>query len=133
MHLRLGLWVYMFSLVVLFSCSQQYPKDVLPPEKMKFVFFDMMLADEFQIYFAAKDSTANSDSIRFQHYSDILRLHKIDSSLFKRSLDFYKKDIEAFSVLIDSVSQYADREREKRFQLKARVDSLAAVSDSSGN
>ena len=115
------------------SCNQ-YPSDVLPPDKMKVVFFDMMLADEFQNYYAGRDTMFNFDSIRAQNYLDILKLHKIDSNLFKRSIEYYKGDIIAFGILIDSVNQYASREREKRFQVQAATsDSLANATDSLGN
>ena len=123
-----------FLLVVFWVSCKQYPKDVLPPDKMKYIFYDMMLADEFQNYFAGRDTIFNLDSIRAQNYLDILKLHNIDSNAFKKSLEFYNADVEEFAVLIDSVFQYAGRERDKRFQMEAAAaDSLTNATDSLGN
>ncbi|MCU0403096.1 MAG: DUF4296 domain-containing protein [Chitinophagaceae bacterium] len=94
----------------------------------------MMIADEFQNYYAGRDSLFNFDSIRVQNYLDILKLHKIDSNLFNQSIQYYKTNPVAFNVLIDSVTKYAEREREKRFQLEAAIqDSLTRITDSLAN
>ncbi|MCU0387674.1 MAG: DUF4296 domain-containing protein [Chitinophagaceae bacterium] len=123
--------------ILFFACAlscKDYPENVLPPDKMKFVFFDMMIADEFQNYYAGRDSLFNFDSIRVQNYLDILKLHKIDSNLFNQSIQYYKTNPVAFNVLIDSVTKYAEREREKRFQLEAAIqDSLTRITDSLAN
>jgi hypothetical protein len=129
-----GIFTIIFiSILALFSACKQYPEGVLSPDKMKYVFFDMMLADEFNNYYViqGKDTTLNFDSIRCQNYMDILRLHNIDSNDFKRSLAFYKKNVEQFSILIDTVYQYAGAERERRFALEAALkDSLENSTDS---
>jgi hypothetical protein len=92
-------------LVVLTGCSKKEsrPKDVLQPEKMEDVLWDMSLADEFVINYIMKDSALNKKNESTKRYQQIFTIHKTNLTDFKKSLRFYEDHPLLFKPILDSL------------------------------
>ncbi len=107
-------WVFGWMILLLLACSKSdVPKDVLPPEKMKVVLFDVIRADEFTTNFIANDSSANLKKSRSVLYDKVFRLHKTDKSTFYKSYNYYLNQPGKNKQLFDSLMMYAKQVREK--------------------
>lgn len=116
---------YLPSLFIffLFSCGQQKPgkNGILSVNAMKLVMWDMVQTDEFANIYVRKDSTLNIKKETDTLYQKVFTLHKIDSTRFFKSFDFYKKHPSNYKILMDSLYAYANRERENRFYINKGV------------
>lgn len=109
----------LFLVFCLCSCWQAKPgkNEVLSINSMKLVMWDMIQADEFATSYIPKDSTHNLQIETNRLYQKVFVLHKIDSLKFFKSIDYYKKNPGDYKILMDSLSAYANRERDNRFYL----------------
>jgi Domain of unknown function (DUF4296) len=119
-------------LIILNSCSKKntVPKDVLPPEKMEDVLWDMSLADEFVVNYVMKDSALNKKDESTKRYQQIFAIHKTNPDDFKKSLRFYEDHPLLFKPILDSLSarqqpSLADQYKPKTpAPVPATIDSL---------
>jgi hypothetical protein len=98
-------------LLFFIACSNrnEIPDNVLPPEKMKPVLWDMILADQ---YILSKDP--NEDSLKSEaiiKFEDVFAKHKIDKESFYNSLRYYEEHPDLLKVLMDSAAAYGTRAR----------------------
>ena len=98
-------------LAFLFSCSTPLPKDVLPPEKMKVILWDVLRADELAGYNLTSDTSLNRINTYTAYYQQILDIHKISREKFNKSLAYYQNHPVLFKVVLDSLQNYADRQQ----------------------
>ena len=89
-----------------FSCrpKEKIPEDVLPPEKMEVVLWDMVRADQFVTDFvSSRDTTIKIDSQSIRLYQQIFRVHKISKDEFAKSFNFYKSHPSFLKPVLDSI------------------------------
>lgn len=98
-------------LAFLISCSTSIPKDVLPPEQMKIVLWDVLRADELAGYNLTSDSSLNRIQTYTGYYQQILDIHKISRERFNKSMLYYRNHPALFKVVLDSLQNYADRQQ----------------------
>ncbi len=76
---------------LLAACSgSSVPDNVLPPEKMEVVLYDVIRADEMVDFLKLSDSTWQPFSRRTDLYDSIFQLHKVKKETFQNSLRFYQ-------------------------------------------
>jgi len=109
----------LFVMFCLCSCWQAKPGhgEVLSINAMKLVMWDMIQADEFAIVYIGKDSSRNLQKETNLLYQKVFALHKIDSKRFFASFEFYKNHPDHYKVLVDSLTAFANRERDNRFYI----------------
>ena len=76
----------------------------------------MMKADELNNIQSLRDSGFAARKMNFAYYEQVFRLHDINKEEFYRSLKYYESHPPSMKILIDSIDQYAARERNKIFQ-----------------
>lgn len=98
--------IFLLLFVVLSGCNKKesLPKDILKPEKMEEVLWDMSLADEFVVNYVMKDSTLNKKDESTKRYRQIFTIHKTNPEEFKKSLQFYENHPVLFKPILDSLS-----------------------------
>lgn len=92
----------------LFACGTRssIPSEVLAPEKMEVVLWDMMRAEQLVAgYVVGRDTSFAAHAKGPQLYAAILQKHKLTDSLFRISLDYYKKHPKDFSPILDSIGK----------------------------
>ena len=102
-------FLFYLGLLLIYSCREGRPKEVLSFNDMRAVMWDMMRADQFMAdYIFAKDSMANKTMVSSEWYGKILTLHGISQQAFKKSYQYYSEHPKLLKDLMDSVSKQAD-------------------------
>lgn len=101
------------GLVLINSCNSKskLPADVLKPDKMRAVLWDVIKADVFTAEFVKKDSSKNAAAENLKLQQQIFAIHKISKADFYRSYDYYKAHTEIFKQVMDSMVANAERDR----------------------
>jgi len=95
----------------LVSCSPEIPKDVIPIDRMKFVMYDVLSAQEAaQLMADPKDTTATKNKT-FELYDQVFAIHKISRQEFDRSFKFYESHPDKIKILFDSVTAFGNRKK----------------------
>jgi hypothetical protein len=91
------------------SCSSnKIPKDVLPPEKMSAVWYDIVLADELTDFASITDSTYRLFSKRAGLYDTVLQIHKINKQQYKKSEQFYQGRPDLMKEIFEDLKKKMD-------------------------
>jgi hypothetical protein len=93
------------------SCSsRQVPDDVLEPEKMEAVVWDMIQAGEFLNGFVLfRDTFFNNVQESRRWYDKVYELHQISQEDFIRSYEYYKNHPKLMKRVFDSLAVYEDK------------------------
>ena len=99
--------------VLINSCSSKskLPADVLKPDKMQAVLWDIIKADVFTAEFIKKDSSKNAAAENLKLQQQIFAIHKIAKADFYRSYDYYRANTEIFKKVMDSMVVRAEKDR----------------------
>lgn len=97
-----------FSIIIVFifaACSQKnrIPAGILPQQKVRFIMWDLMRADEYINGLLMKNSSLDLQTERFSLYEQIFRLHNTSRESFKKSLSFYQSRPDLLKVISDSL------------------------------
>ena len=105
---------FVFVVCILCACSGQtsVPSDVLPPEDMQSVLWDVMLADEVAEFYLQKDSTLMPLTEHTSLYQKVFQLHKISKEMFDKSISFYEHRPDLLQPILDSLQKKSDRNAE---------------------
>jgi hypothetical protein len=82
---------------------------------MKVIVWDMLKADELYTIQQAKDSTLRIQKKNLEYYEKIFAYHKINRSTFYNAFAYYEAHPLQMRELLDSIDQYATRERNRSF------------------
>lgn len=112
--MKLGMYLTVLVFLLMASCSNRSQKEsLLGVEEMKKVMWDMMKADEWYLRESMRDSTLKTKKENIRLYDQVFAIHGITRNQFYNSFKHYEAHPLQFKVLIDSVEQYANRERVK--------------------
>ena len=103
--------------VVLFSCSNKTPANILPPDKMQNVLWDVMSADVFTTDFISKDSTKKLPVENVKLQKQIFAMHKTTREQFYDSYKYYEQHPAEMQAMLDTMVV-----RKKRADIKV-IDS----------
>ena len=95
-------------LLLVCSCnsSQKVPKEILPPEKMETVLWDLMRSGALvNNFILSKDSTLDKNQEHIKWVNRVLTFHQITEKQFKKSFSYYQEHPELMSVIMDSISK----------------------------
>lgn len=114
-------FIYFIFSILLFSCydADKAPSGIIKPEEMKSILWDVMRAQSLSREIALKDSSVD---IAFQTKSltqKVFEIHKIDSTQFNKSYNWYVKHPTDLKLIFDSL--YVQKERENSLQLKKKL------------
>jgi len=108
----------LMALLVFLSLScewNRYPQ-TLDINEMKLIVWDMLKADELFTVQQAKDSTLRINKKNLDYYEKVFSVHKITRAEFYQAYAFYEANPLKMKELIDSLDQFAARERNRSFQ-----------------
>lgn len=92
--------------VLLIACGKKEQKaDVLSPNKMRDVMWDMIRADQYVSDLLFKDSTLKKKNESIKLYEEVFHIHKTTRDEFKKSLDYYSSRPDLFRPIIDSLAK----------------------------
>lgn len=96
----------LISLFIAFACNQEKarPKDILSPNQLSYILYDMMQADEFTNNFIVRDSTKNAKLENVKMYEQIFLLHSTTKEQFQKSYKYYESDPQTLKIIFDSIN-----------------------------
>lgn len=109
--------ILVISIIIFFaSCSSpdEMPKDIIAPDKMKFIFWDVMRAGELATLKAPND-TSLARKKTAEYLQQVFAVHHITKDEFYKSYQWYEQHPNVNKILMDSVSAYANRQRANRY------------------
>jgi hypothetical protein len=97
--------IYLLVVLVIASCLQKdkIPKDVLPPQQMHPVMWDLLRADEYISGFMQVDSATDIRKKRFEMYEQVFKMHATSREVFSKSLSFYESRPDLMKIIADSL------------------------------
>ena len=106
---------YLFVALVAWSCSgEKIPKEVLPPEKMGAVWYDVILADELTDFSSLTDSTFRKFSKRTALYDSIFHIHAITKEQYRKSEKFYQDRPDLLKKILADMQKRVDTTMQKK-------------------
>jgi len=115
----------------LFACGHQetMPPDILPPEKMTNLIFDLSRVDDYATRFLVSKSQDERRAESIRMYQGVFALHGTDRSDFEKSLKYYQEHPQSLRPVFDSLKVM---ENNPFMNEPAQpVDSIARKTDSS--
>ena len=102
------------TIFLLYSCSgkQKIPSDILPPEKMKNIVWDILQAQSMSVEIAARDSSIDKQSSLNRLINEAFRLNQTDSVNYNKSYDWYTAHPEIMKIFLDSLYQQKQRNKD---------------------
>jgi hypothetical protein len=100
-------WLIICLIVNLTGCrnNNRIPGDILPPQKMQAVLWDIMRADKFLSDFVLlKDTGLNKKTESIKMYEQVFAIHSITKEKFQHSFSWYEAHPAALQVIMDSLS-----------------------------
>ena len=87
------------------GCLQKnkIPGEILSQDKMRFIMWDLIRADEYAKSFLESNASLDVNSEKANLYEQIFKLHSIKADEFKKSLSFYQSKPNLLKVIIDSL------------------------------
>jgi len=104
--------LYYIILFVFAACTpdeKKIPKNILPIDKMKVVVWDLAQAGSYADLL--KDNDSALKVLNTGYMAKALKLHNVSKEDFFKSFDFYQQNPLLNQVLFDSVSAYAERQK----------------------
>ena len=112
--------VTILFLLFISSCNtkKNIPSNVLRPEKMQAVLWDMIRADQLSQAIVLQDSTRKIQTENLKLYNKTFQVHKISNEEFRNSISFYQKRPDLMRVILDSIHAKRSREHESNEEIK---------------
>ncbi|HET9745653.1 MAG TPA: DUF4296 domain-containing protein [Chitinophagaceae bacterium] len=106
-------FLYIALLISFYGCTRidRIPKDVIPPNEMRKIMWDLMRADAYVSDFIMKDSTRDRQAESAMLYEKVFAIHSINQEAFNKSITFYESRPDLLKIITDSL-----RSDEKKVQ-----------------
>jgi hypothetical protein len=98
---------------LLLSCSSEneIPKEILKPEAMQLVTWDMLQADELATQNKNADTSINLEKESFRLYEQVFAIHKISKDQYYKSYKYYQQHPSLYKRMMDGVRTIAEKEK----------------------
>lgn len=112
-------FIYVIFLITLISCysKDKLPSDIIKPEEMKSIMWDVMRSQALANELALKDSTIDRAIKTKLLAKKVFEIHKTDSVHFNESYNWYVKHPLRLKLIFDSL--YAQKQRLNSFDLRS--------------
>jgi hypothetical protein len=105
------------------SAKDRVPSDIIPPDQMSSVLWDMMLADQYSDAYLVKDSAhLNVKTETLKLYQQVFQLHKISLDEFRKSFHFYLDHPDMSRGLFDTVLNRGNRQRDTALRNQKKTE-----------
>lgn len=120
---------FLIAVSLLVSClgKNKVPSEILQPNEMQKVLWDVIRAQALSTEIARKDSSVNEISETKTLTQKVFEIHKIKSSVFNQSYIWYTNHPDIMRIVFDSLN--AQNQRESQLEVKekyrpVKLDSL---------
>ena len=114
------IFIVLFFLLTGCVYKSSIPPDVIPPDSMKQVMWDMIQADQFSKLYLSKDSAKTNVKLEtMKLYQEIFQIHHTTKEAFQKSYAFYMNRPDLTKTIFDSLALYANKQRDEVFKAKS--------------
>jgi hypothetical protein len=112
--------VALICLISFISCGKKdkMPEDILKPDKMQAVLWDVLKADALVSHIVIKDSAKDATTENLRLQQEIFSIHKVSREAFEKSYSYYKENPGKLKAIMDSMVIQADKNRPGNFKIK---------------
>jgi hypothetical protein len=110
-----------FLFVVINGCRPPVPEDIIQPDKMSKILYDIHIVDSYLNNVSKQDS---AKKVASAYYNGVYKKFDIDSVTYTKSLDFYYKNPEIMSKMYEDIHkslQKTKEKTEKRIEAEAKI------------
>jgi hypothetical protein len=103
-----------FLLALISACSNRtgIPKDIIPPDSMRLIMKDIIIAGEYSEQYIAKDSTRPDKMKASQElFDEVFKVHHTSREKVRESLSFYESRPDLNKKIFDSLAADANRRK----------------------
>lgn len=105
--------------IVFISCTNttKLPEDIIPPNKMEGVLWDILQAERFSNLFLFKDSAKVDVTVeKFNLYESVFQIHKVSKDEFIKSYKYYLSRPDLAKAMFDSMTVKAERKKKESYE-----------------
>jgi len=106
-------------ILMMFACiscnSDKIPADIIQPDKMKKVIWDMVRAEQIVFNDTLFKTPSAKKNKTTELYQQVFSIYKIDRNSFYNSYKYYEEHPDLNRLLMDSVNQYSGRKRQELY------------------
>ncbi|RAJ28370.1 DUF4296 domain-containing protein [Pedobacter cryoconitis] len=107
------------------GCKPGIPSDIVQPEKMGEVLYDIHMVDGYISTIASADSAKSTSAA---YYKGIYKKFGIDSVIYTKSMNYYYDHPEVLNVMYEKITGKLKKLKEKEDKINAkRLKKLAAI------
>lgn len=116
------LLILVIGSALLQACSDKsgVPANIIQPEEMGSLLFDLNMAEDFVSVYVARDSAKNKNVEIKKEYQKVFLLHNVTEAQFETSYAFYRKNLDLFKLVMDKVNTYAQKKRNELYGYPTR-------------
>ncbi|WP_183883403.1 DUF4296 domain-containing protein [Pedobacter cryoconitis] len=112
-------------LISIGGCKPGIPSNIIQPDKMEEVLYDVHIADGYIATIPDPDSAKNTSAA---YYKGIYKRFEIDSALYSRSMNYYYDHPDVFNVMYEKITAKLKKTKEKEDKLNAkRLKKIEAI------
>ena len=111
-----GLIIGIMSLCAVSCKRNNVPADIIQPDEMGKILFDISMAEEFVNSYITKDSSRNKEAEIQREYQKVFMLYKVTEAGFRKSYAYYNSHPLIFKTLMDSLNARGQRARNKLYR-----------------
>lgn len=110
----LSKWLLLYSTLIIAACNSatKVPAGVIAINPMKELMWDIAKVETYANQHIARNSTKNVRNETLNLYQQVFAIHKTSKEQFTESIKYYEAHPEKHKVLLDSLLQYASREKD---------------------
>jgi hypothetical protein len=107
--------------LILFACKPEVPKDIIKPEEMEKILYDIHLVDGYVNYIPTPDS---AKKVSAPYFTGIFKKYGIDSATHARSMAYYYKNPDQFLKIYENIGKRLANAKTKVSELAVKEAKL---------
>lgn len=96
--------------VFLYACKPGIPKNIIQPQKMENILFDIHVVDG---YMTSMPSPDTAKKVSAAYYKGIYKKFGIDSALYNKSLNYYYDHPDVMNKMYENITKKLNATKEK--------------------
>ena len=104
------IFVLFIICVALYACKPGIPKDVIQPDKMEKVLFDIHIVDG---YIGALQKPDTAKIVASSYYAGVYKKFEIDSAIFEKSKNYYYTRPDLLDKIYKNLMKEFEKEKKK--------------------
>jgi len=112
-----------YLIIAFFACvscgnKNKVPSEIIQPEKMELILWDVVRSQALSAEEARKDSTINEIAQTKVLAQKVFKIHNITSAEYDKSYKWYTNHPDIMKILLDSLSNHIQEENKEDFKEK---------------